>query len=611
MIKRVLASLTTPVLLVVWTGTSYGQATRPVTIGVNANFEHHLAQSAHIGWSRIDIEWRSVNPSPGVWDFGFPDAQVNEAVAFGQQILGILHNPPQWMGGGPNANIPPLTTTEWAEFVRRVAQRYAGRIAAYEIWNEPDQKSTSQVGIGWGRNIEEPPLYVDFVHAAAVEIRAQAPGTLVVAPAFLSRNDADGADNRKRRILQQIQAATYPDGLGHSFVDVVSIHNNAKSTENAYTMAVTANNQNLAYVWNHAPSLRTRPIWVTEFGWRSNAVGEAGQRERICHVIKFYTGLVGPFGTAPLRDWDVRRAFIYVLKEAGSSASIFRGDNSSKPVVTQYLQLLPYPATQNPTDYFGYPACNGTSSLQAVGGLGEGIKESFGALGLSDPRLPLPADFPELYLERSTDGKSLDAVFGDGSEAVLVVSISPASSDEPDPQALTEAGLAWRSGPVRISVTGMRSGVPLGKSFLRAVAVAIDPLFDRACMVESVFANDHAVRRLGFSPPKAPRGFVKERAVIELTRPTDGCGSVSRGYSSSVLDFTWTFASRTGAVIRAGIYRYDHDSGASFVGPASFHWCDGQGNRFWVAADAARITKSLRRALVQVAKSMDPTFEIR
>jgi hypothetical protein len=161
-------------------------ATRPVSIGVNANFEQNLALNAHLGWSRIDILWSQVNPQPGVWDFTLTDAGVNNAVGWGQQILAILHHVPAWLTTDPD--IPPYTTAEWSEFVRRVAQRYAGRIAAYEIWNEPDQKSFSKDGIGWGRNIEEPPLYVDFVHAAAVEIRSQAPGTLVVAPSFESRN---------------------------------------------------------------------------------------------------------------------------------------------------------------------------------------------------------------------------------------------------------------------------------------------------------------------------------------------------------------------------------------------------------------------------------------
>jgi hypothetical protein len=287
--RRKLLLLVVLTILVMSSSGAKGQTTRPVSIGVNANWEQNLALSAHLGWTRMDVPWNRVNPSNGVWDFAVTDSEVDYAVSQGQQILGILHYPPQWVGGGSNANIPPLTTAEWSEYVRRVAQRYRGKIAAYEIWNEPDEPSTSQMGIGWGRNIEEPPLYVDFVHAAAAQIRAQTPGTLVVAPVFESRNTGSGVDNRKRRILQQIQAAVYPDGPGYSFIDVVSVHNNAGDTEPSKTMGWRLNYENLAYVWNHCPSLKTSPIWVTEYGWKSNAVTESGQREKICNVTRIYT----------------------------------------------------------------------------------------------------------------------------------------------------------------------------------------------------------------------------------------------------------------------------------------------------------------------------------
>lgn len=588
-----------------------GQTTRPVSIGVNATWEHALALNAHLGWSRVAIGWNRVNPAPGVWDFTWPDSSVNEATANGQQILGILGYPPEWVGGGANANIPPRSTAEWSEFVRRVAQRYRGRIAAYEIWNEPDQKSTGKFGIGWGRNIEEPPLYVDFVRAAAVEIRAQAPGTLVVAPAFESRNTGDGVDNRKRRILQQIQAALYPEGPGYSFVNVISVHNNAHDTEPSRTMGVRLNYENLAYVWNHAPSLRTAPVWVTEYGWRSNYVGEAGQREKICNLTKMYTAVSETLYT-DLDDWDVRRAFIYTLK-GDNTRGIFRDDNSPKPVVTQYLQVFPYPATQNPDS--GYPSCSGTSaaslaSAESSRSLDEDeVGAAFVALGLLDPRPALPADLSQLHAESSAEGRSLDVAFGDSAGTIVNLSVAPASAENQKRRLLTDAGMEWTSGPLHFAVSGMRSGLPLGKGFLRSLASGLDPMFSRACMIESTRSDEGAVRRLGFSPPVAPLGFRKTGAVIELTSPTKGCGPQAASKHSPVIDFTWTFEGAAGEIIRAGIYRYGDDSDASSKGSRSLHWGDGAGHRYWVAADGPAMTADIEEALHRVARSMDPGFE--
>ena len=424
-------------LLMVTCGASLHAATRPVSIGVNANYEHYLARSANLGWSRIDIVWSFINPQPGVWDFSGTDAQINSANAAGQQVLGILHDPPQWVGGGVNANIPPLSTTQWSEFVRRVAQRYAGQIAAYEIWNEPDQKSTSKFGIGWGRSIEEPPLYVDFVHAAAVEIRTYAPGTLVVAPVFMSRNNAYGADNRKKRILEQIQAANYSGSPGYSFIDVFSAHNNASSDEPSKTMGYRLYHENLAYIIGHAPSLRYAPVWVTEYGWRSNAVGESSQREKICNETKIYTGLLES-STTHLDQWDVRRGFIFLLKDPNSSASIFRSDGSPKLVVTQYLQKLAYPATQNPAYSGDYPSCSGTSAPIMASGLSDQPQEdpaaSLAVLGLGDPRPALPEGYSELYSERSADGGTVDLAFENPAGDVISVSVVAGVGRKPCPQ---------------------------------------------------------------------------------------------------------------------------------------------------------------------------------
>lgn len=590
---------------------STGAATRPVSIGANANFEQHLAQSAHLGWSRIDIVWSFVNPQPGVWQFSYTDGQVNGAIAAGQQILAILHRPPLWVGGGQNENIPPRSTTEWSEFVRRVAQRYAGRIAAYEIWNEPDLKSTSSLGIGWGRNIEEPPLYVDFLRAAALEIRAHAPGTLVVGPTFLSRNDASGADNRKRRILQQIQAAVYPEGRGYTFVDAVSVHNNAQSTEPSRTLGRTLNYQNLAYVWNHAPSLRTRPVWVTEYGWRSNAVGESGQREKICNVTRIYTGLLEAAHT-DLDDWDVRRAFIYILKASNASASIFRSDSSAKPVVTQYLQRLAFPATQPPALSADHPACNGSSSSQsAVEGIELAASEAwaaFAGFGLEDPQAALPQGYALAFGERSTDGTSLALELGDGNQGAISIQISPASTDTQEQDFVTESGARWTIGQTVVSLAASRAGDPLGKDEIEAVSTAIDPAFAQRCLVETVRGGDEVARDLGLNPPVAPEGFVAGSSFGELTRLSAGCGRTNRPHLP-MIDLTWSFGRTTGESIRAGIYRYEDSSEETVILPRSLHWTDGKGNRLWVAAEVDVMTSALTEALYSVAKSMDPSFQ--
>jgi hypothetical protein len=580
-----------------------GAAERPVSIGVNANFEQNYAQSAHLGWSRLDILWSTVNPSPGVWDFSFTDAQINNAVGWGQQILGILHGVPQWAGGGTGGDNPPLTTVDWAEFARQVALRYRGKIAAYEIWNEPDWKSR------WTRNIEQPPLYVDFVHAAAVQIRAQAPGTLIVAPAFLSNDATSGAPNRKQRILQQIQAASYPDGPGPNFVDVLSFHNNANDTEPSANMSATLYYSNLSYVESFLPSMRNAPIWVTEFGWRFNAVGEQGQREKICNEVRNFTGRQD----LNLASWNIQRAFIYVLKQNGSSASILHSDHSPLPVITQYLRYLPFPAVQNPAVAADAPSCSSPppplASMAKPTASPESLLATLARKGLRDPRAAVPGSYQQIAGSASQDGRSVDVSFSANDSDFVTIHMGPSLAEDSPWNSLTDVGVEWWSSAGHILVSGRRGGRPLGHDVLHEIALALDPRFDDTCVIETVAGTDAALRSLGFSRPASPKGFADTGATLEITRPSTACRLPH--VKAATVDFVWTFTDAMGETIKAGIYRYGGalDATPPVTTELSRNWSDKAGNRYWVAASAgAENVAGLQQKLDRVARSMDSAY---
>lgn len=594
-------AVTTLSLLILASPLAAVSPTRPVSIGVVANYDQNLARNANLGWTRLDIIWKDIQPTSAAWNTGPVNSQINNALANGQQILAILHVVPPWLTS--DGDIPPYSTAEWSAFVRRLAAEFRGRIAAYEIWNEPDQKniSYSSDGIGWGRNVEEPPLFVDFVHTAAIEIRAQAPGTLVVAPAFMSRNNADGADNRKRRFLQQAESTYYADGQGTSFIDVISVHNNAGSTETADTMGNRLNYENLAYFWNHAVSLRSRPVWVTEFGWRSNAVGDTGQRQLTCQVAQSYSGFRNPSYTH-LNDWDVRRGFIFTLWDPNNTISntIYYANGSPKTVVTQYLQYLAYPAVQQPA---GSPVCTSATGFASVVEAST-PKAALADFGLRDPAASLPAGFKENGVSRSAEGQSTEVLFGDDAGGTISVNVEPAR--EAARGFITESGAEWTSGNSRISISGLRNGMAIGKNAVRSLASALDASFGGACLAETIRSDDDGVARLGYAAPKAPAGFTLKDAAIEYTHLTLGCGADVAKHTPD-LDFVWTFEDATGRVVRAGIYRYGQSFEGAQFDERALHWKGTGDARYWVAFDAA-VTNPDRATLRAVAESMDKAF---
>lgn len=305
-----------------------------------------LAGTAHIGAVRISLRWSQVETAPGVWNFSAFDQPINDMYAQGYKVLAMLNHVPSFYGGGSNGNIPPSNIALWEEYVRRVAQRYRGKIEAYEIWNEPDLVNSGD-GIGWNKDINSYPRYPDYLRAAALQIRTHAPGTLVVGPALSS-----GDNSRTPTIFSQIEQTSYPEGPASSFLDIISIHANAKTSDSCATAGNILYTKKLTRLTTSNPSNRCKPIWITEFGWATAHVSQSFQSSYIGCMVHTFTGN-NDWGCYNWLNWYIPRAFIYRLRDGeGNTRGIFNLNGTPKTVVTQFLQPMAFPATYSP---FYYP----------------------------------------------------------------------------------------------------------------------------------------------------------------------------------------------------------------------------------------------------------------
>lgn len=320
-----------------------------VSIGLVAGHSFPLVRQANVGWVRITIPWREVNPDPGVWNFGGIESLVSQAEAQGLQVLAILSTAPEWAGGGPLGIRPPEDVSLWREFVRRTADRFNGRIAAYEVWNEPNFLDIGINGVGWDRPLDSPPLYTDYLRVAAQEIRAEAPEALVVAPVTSSR-----PDERTEALFGLIESEN-----ASRFVDVISFH--ANGFNRVYDDVTADVDRSLELLDTQNPSNTGKPIWITEMGWlgapsgREEVGGENAQRDLIRRIVEEMAGGFGciwPTGFAiePDNGWSehaITHAFIFELIDTGDDTSgVYRADLTAKAVVEQYLRTLAFPARQ-------------------------------------------------------------------------------------------------------------------------------------------------------------------------------------------------------------------------------------------------------------------------
>lgn len=160
--------------------------------------------------------WLNIEPSRGVFDFRRLDAYVAKAESRGASVLLVLGGTPRWTAHqvrvtdapwmGPGSASPPASFDDWSRFVSAVASRYSGRIAAYEVWNEPNSKTF------WSGT---PGQYGLLVQVASSAIRAADPDAQVLASGFMV-GDQSGVE----------QLAPWVAALGSSgaAVDAVSLH---------------------------------------------------------------------------------------------------------------------------------------------------------------------------------------------------------------------------------------------------------------------------------------------------------------------------------------------------------------------------------------------------
>lgn len=158
---------------------------------------HHLfdlpqvVEKLGIRLSRSDaFHWYIVEPEKGQYDWRWSDEIVERNRKAGIEMLGILGSPPAWAADPTvipthkNANMSsrrkPLNVEEWENYVRAVATRYRGKVAAWEIWNEVDWHPPAPAAGFSGTTAE----YLELLKAAYRAIRAADPDAKVLISGF-------------------------------------------------------------------------------------------------------------------------------------------------------------------------------------------------------------------------------------------------------------------------------------------------------------------------------------------------------------------------------------------------------------------------------------------
>ena len=231
-----------------------------------------------LGWVKQQVEWFRYNPAPGVYNWGALDAIVDNASAYGVNVLFSVVKAPDWARpAGDTDQGPPSDPNTYGTFMRELAARYKGRVKAYEIWNE--QNLYYEWG-GRGGKLNAA-KYVELLKAAYNAVKSVDPSAVVISGALTPTgwNDGDIAIDDRLYLEQMYQAglARYCDAIGAH----PSGYNNPPDADwQTYSDASTSRSKGHPS-WFFRGTLEayrnimvqygdgSKRIWATEFGWAS------------------------------------------------------------------------------------------------------------------------------------------------------------------------------------------------------------------------------------------------------------------------------------------------------------------------------------------------------
>lgn len=234
----------------------------------------NVAKSANAKVVRVEALWSVLEPeAAGRQDpaaIASLDRVVAGAASRGMKVLLMIDSTPCWASTAPSKgnctgldpNTPEVTryqpagTQGYVDIAKLLVARYAANLAAFEIWNEPDQANE----LYWdGPN--KVTNYVALAKAAYPALKQVAPSVPVLAGSFVGGNGA---------WLQ----ALYKAGIKGSY-DALSVH--------FYDLTLSALTATRAVQRQNGD---TKPLWLAEFGYTSCSTpkGPAYKLDHACNT---------------------------------------------------------------------------------------------------------------------------------------------------------------------------------------------------------------------------------------------------------------------------------------------------------------------------------------
>lgn len=218
-----------------------------------------LAREAGFTHAKMVLFWPRLEPNPG--QYLWLETEQNDLdnvmrAAAGENMLLVVRvdEVPGWAGGSPgNADLAAIE-----RFYAAMARHGRGRIAAYEILNEPN------LPFEWG-GPPDPAGYARFLKAAYRGIKAEDPSALVIGGGPSPNTGGFGGTIEDVDFLEGMYAAG-----ARGSMDALGVHNYGGNVEPERDPAECGICFRRAELYRALMVRRgdgATPIWATEYGW--------------------------------------------------------------------------------------------------------------------------------------------------------------------------------------------------------------------------------------------------------------------------------------------------------------------------------------------------------
>jgi hypothetical protein len=278
-------------------------------------------------WIRTALRWDRVEPdSADQDDWSSADRIVADARQHGVKLIFDVTGTPKWAraAGAKPVQFPPDLHT-YATFAGKLAQRYRGKVAAYELGNEPNHVKTFAT--------PDPKLYEQVLQLSYPLIKVADPQALVLTGGL------GGEPGKGVLAGDDYLAQLYRDGAKPYF-DGVSYH--------PYTYPLLPSDDSGSRSWSRMLNARRtmvangdgdKKIWITEYGAPTNGPHSVDQEHQAAIMYDAYRLWAGYSWAGPLCWFDYRDKGTDTA-DHGNFFGLYTNDGQPKVAVRQYQALV-------------------------------------------------------------------------------------------------------------------------------------------------------------------------------------------------------------------------------------------------------------------------------